>query len=146
MLAISGKLLNFPLIVARYFRKRMPTKLCNIANYVAYFEERLAKLLRYLFSDISTLSKPGLNDKCFPEKVKNILEQLFFRGPHLCYNLSVFSPPPSPPHFHSRKSDKVWKKHKKIFFVMFFSCLKGRIHCEIFLSEHFMKYIFRVIS
>ena len=26
------------------------------------------------------------------------------------------------------------------------SSLKGRIHCEIFLSEHFMKYSFRVIS
>ena len=24
--------------------------------------------------------------------------------------------------------------------------LKGRIHCEIFLSEHFMEYSFRVIS
>ena len=30
------------------------------------------------------------------------------------------------------------------FFV--FSFLKGRIHCEIFLSEHFIKYSFRVIS
>ena len=83
-------------------RKRLPMKLWNIANYLAYFEERLAKLLRYLFSDISALSKPGLNDKFFPEKVKNILEQLFFRGPHLCYNLSGFPPPPSPLSFKKK--------------------------------------------
>ena len=28
----------------------------------------------------------------------------------------------------------------------FMVCFKGRIHCEIFLSRHFMKYSFRVIS
>ena len=34
-------------------------KLCNIANYVAYFEERLAKLLRYLFSEFQLNQNQG---------------------------------------------------------------------------------------
>ena len=59
MLAISGKLLSFPLTVVRYFRQRLPMKLCNIANYVAYFEERLAKLLRYLFSEFQLNQNQG---------------------------------------------------------------------------------------
>ena len=41
--------------------------------------------------------------------------------------------------FCSRKSNNLINKvHEK--------SLKGRIHCEIFLSRHFMKYSFRVIS
>ena len=33
-----------------------------------------------------------------------------------------------------------------IFLKTLSKSLKGKIHCEIFLSEHFMKYSFRVIS
>ena len=43
---------------------------------------------------------------------KNILEQLFFRGLHLCYISSLFSPIPHP-HCHSLKSDKLWHETKE---------------------------------
>ena len=48
-------------------------------------------------------------------------------------------------HFNQREQNI----NDKIIVILnrgFSSALKGRIHCEIFLSRHFMKYSFRVIS
>ena len=43
-------------------------------------------------------------------------------------------------------ADDVYKNSQHFVSPQKIMTVKGRIHCEIFLSEHFMKYSFRVIS
>ena len=144
MLAILGKLLSFPLIVVRYFRKRLPMKLCNIANYVAYFEERLAKLLRYLFSEFQLNQNQGSMTNVSLRKLRIFQNSYSLEVPTYVTICQFFLHSLPLPTFIHEKVTKYGRNKRRFFCV--YSCLKGRIHCEIFLSEHFMKYIFRVIS